>query len=417
MEQVARRRWVALPAVAAVCALIATGYRMLSAVNSVDLDVYRAAGHAVLTGGNLYDGTFTGDLPFTYPPFAALLVIPVALVPWSLAQWLWCLLSLLLLAALIRMSYPAARNLVVLLVLVVGWAMTVPVSDHLGFGQIGLLLTTACVADAVARPRRLRWLPVGLLTGLAGAVKLVPAAYVGGYLAGGRWKPLCWAAIGFAGGTLLGLAVLPRQTLTFLGSVVFGLADRVALGDPTRTGNQSLRGLLLRTLPAGAVPAVWVGLSAAVMVAGFFASRRAFRRRGQLAAVVAFALAVTLVIPVSWTHHFVWIIPAVGVLGVAVAGERRPRPLALAAMVVTALVALGRVTRLGELAAEAGLSWLAFLPQNALTFATLLLILALADPRRGDRTEAVTPAAAVPDESPRRSAPPTRIPQPPAPAD
>lgn len=39
----------------------------------VDLHVYRMGGAAVLHGGSLYRLRYAGLLPFTYPPFAALL--------------------------------------------------------------------------------------------------------------------------------------------------------------------------------------------------------------------------------------------------------------------------------------------------------------------------------------------------------
>ena len=44
----------------------------------VDLDVYRLAGR-VLEGGDLYN--LPGRLPFLYPPFAALLAVPLAVLP------------------------------------------------------------------------------------------------------------------------------------------------------------------------------------------------------------------------------------------------------------------------------------------------------------------------------------------------
>ncbi len=45
----------------------------------VDLDVYRLAGRVLLEGGDFYE--LPGALQFLYPPFAALLAVPLALVP------------------------------------------------------------------------------------------------------------------------------------------------------------------------------------------------------------------------------------------------------------------------------------------------------------------------------------------------
>ena len=41
----------------------------------VDLDVYRSAGATLLAGGDFY--ALPGPLPFLYPPFAALLAVPL----------------------------------------------------------------------------------------------------------------------------------------------------------------------------------------------------------------------------------------------------------------------------------------------------------------------------------------------------
>ena len=55
----------------------------------IDLEVYRFGVQAWLSGGDMY-GTLpeTSDhitLPFIYPPFAALVLLPLAVVPWSVA--------------------------------------------------------------------------------------------------------------------------------------------------------------------------------------------------------------------------------------------------------------------------------------------------------------------------------------------
>ena len=56
----------------------------------LDLDVYRIGSLTFLHGGDLYHGlppTSSGvALPFTYPPFAAVLLSPLALVPMAVAS-------------------------------------------------------------------------------------------------------------------------------------------------------------------------------------------------------------------------------------------------------------------------------------------------------------------------------------------
>src|SRR4249920_3356334 len=55
-----------------------------------DLFVYRYGGRAVLDGLPLYetDDPVTG-YPFTYPPFAAVTMVPLALLPMWLSAALW----------------------------------------------------------------------------------------------------------------------------------------------------------------------------------------------------------------------------------------------------------------------------------------------------------------------------------------
>ena len=57
----------------------------------IDLEVYRTGARVLLHGGNLYGQLpRLGDghqLPFTYPPFAALSFIPLAVLGYSTANW------------------------------------------------------------------------------------------------------------------------------------------------------------------------------------------------------------------------------------------------------------------------------------------------------------------------------------------
>jgi alpha-1,2-mannosyltransferase len=54
-------------------------------VHLVDLHVYRMGGYAVLHDMPLYSFRYAGQLPFTYPPFAALVFTGLAWLPWGAA--------------------------------------------------------------------------------------------------------------------------------------------------------------------------------------------------------------------------------------------------------------------------------------------------------------------------------------------
>src|ERR1700675_4955724 len=64
--------------------LAATGVWILAYSHQVDLSIYRFGGLAILHGPPLYDYGLTGRphaLLFNYPPFAAIVLSPLALLP------------------------------------------------------------------------------------------------------------------------------------------------------------------------------------------------------------------------------------------------------------------------------------------------------------------------------------------------
>src|SRR3954468_15082801 len=81
-------------AVAAVAPIVAHWLTNPPDQRLVDLDVYRSGGQAVLRREPLYASLTQPPqlLPFTYPPFAALLATPLALLSWPVAQWVWVVL-------------------------------------------------------------------------------------------------------------------------------------------------------------------------------------------------------------------------------------------------------------------------------------------------------------------------------------
>ena len=66
----------------------------------VDLEVYRRAGSVLLAGGNFYD--LPGPLQFLYPPFAAVLAAPLALLPATVVQIGWTAAGAVALVAILH---------------------------------------------------------------------------------------------------------------------------------------------------------------------------------------------------------------------------------------------------------------------------------------------------------------------------
>ena len=104
-----------------------------------DLFVYRYGGRAVLDGLPLYeaDDPVTG-YPFTYPPFAAVAMVPLALLPVWLSAALWTATSVGALAAVVvvarrALGRPTPGWLVALLTAAA--VALEPVWQNLAFGR------------------------------------------------------------------------------------------------------------------------------------------------------------------------------------------------------------------------------------------------------------------------------------------
>ncbi|MGH4028241.1 glycosyltransferase 87 family protein [Actinomycetota bacterium Odt1-20B] len=324
----ARRR---VPLAAGVCLLSFAAFwlaQRAAEVSMIDLMVYRAEGETVRAGGDLYAlRTTEAHLPTTYPPFAALLFTPLTLLDTAAMRTLATVGNLLLLVAFahlsLRLIAPRARVGAALWVAALAvWAE--PVWTTLRYGQINLLLAVLVLWDLTRRPGGPghRWAGVGI--GLAAAIKLTPALFaVFLLLAGvaeavrkGHWRPpvrhACVGAAAFAGATALAAAVLPYDSRRFWTRMVFE-AGRV--GFPEDTANQSLRGVLARLLHTPE-PGPWWAVGAAVAGAAGLGVAVAAALRGERDwAAVSCAATALLVSPVSWSHHWVWCVPMVLLLG------------------------------------------------------------------------------------------------------
>jgi alpha-1,2-mannosyltransferase len=308
----------------------------------IDLDVYRIGARAWLRGASLYErlpATPAGlRLPFTYPPIAAVLLAPLALVPVTVAGTVLTLVTIALAAAVLRLFLRRLflRRLFLrrlsLSPAAAGWLLPAalflePVRNTLSFGQVNVILMAMvafdCLADTPSWPR-------GVLTGLAAAVKLTPAAFVLFFLLRRDYRAAATAGLSFAAATGLGFALAGRDSARYWTSTVFQ-ASRV--GQPDYAGNQSLQGVLARAglsphAPAGL--AAWLVLSAAVLVVTGLGMRRALAAGEPCLALSLNAFAALLISPVSWSHHWVWCVPAILTLA-SLARRHRSRLAATAA--------------------------------------------------------------------------------------
>jgi alpha-1,2-mannosyltransferase len=290
----------------------------------LDLDVYRIGSLAFLDGGNLYHGlppTGSGAaLPFTYPPFAAVLLSPLAMVPMAVAAMVVTLASITLTGVTLREftrslssgPLPAGPRLSIWWLLPVALFLE-PVHSTLEYGQVNIALLALVSLDCL-RPDP-RW-PRGTLTGLAAAVKLTPAAFVLFFLLRRDRRAAATAAGSFAAATGAAFALDWHDSVRYWTQVI---TDTRRPGNPASAANQAISGLIAR---AGLDPQThagmiaWLALSAAVIVVTVLGMRRALVAAEPAWALSLNALAALLVSPISWTHHWVWAEPALLVLAV-----------------------------------------------------------------------------------------------------
>jgi alpha-1,2-mannosyltransferase len=290
----------------------------------VDLAVYLLAGKMFATGGGLYaDGwgsALAHPLPYTYPPLWAAIVVPISWVHWRIASLVWFAANVTVLVWIVRFSYRTflgtvdAHRRAALAVLVVVLAVTTPLGSVFWFGQVGILLTAACLADVV--PERTR-LPRGMLVGLATAVKLTPGIFIVYWVATKRWREAFTSAATCLGLWLFVAAIRPDLSRQFWTSVILR-TERI--GDAAFVSNQSVYGALVRA--GWSSRPLWAVLVVAVLVVGLLRAREAHRRGDELAAATLVGLASLVISPISWIDHAVWIVPASAI----VLGDGREAP-------------------------------------------------------------------------------------------
>jgi alpha-1,2-mannosyltransferase len=345
----------------------------------VDLEVYREGARSLLLGREVYDWLTGGPqwLPFTYPPLAALLGLPLLLVSFHAAGWMWTAIQLWLLWFSVGVAFRpflqrfGVRRWPVQGVVAGALLYTLPVSDGIRFGQVNAVIVALCLVD-LARPGRGRW-PRGSMVAIAAALKLTPGVFWVHWAVARRWRTLACSVSIAAAATALTAMVLPSASAAYWTDA---LLDPGRLGPNTGTSNQSLRGVLLRLgPPAGpALTLTWLALLAVVGAAGFALSARLDRLGEPVAVVAAVGMLAVLLSPVSWIHHLHWGIVVIG----AVLGDGRQRRRVATAGAGTVwlwlrlpwwgahMVVLGGVPR-----------WVARLMQNSYTLFALVALVAL----------------------------------------
>ncbi|MER7515779.1 glycosyltransferase 87 family protein [Streptomyces sp. NPDC126499] len=319
----------------------------LAHVNMLDVMVYRAEAETLRAGGDLYAMRATSaNLAMTYPPFAAVLFLPLTLVSVPLMRTLSTAGNLLLVVALVQLSLQLVRPALSRAGSLAGslaggrigsrlgsrlgsradlWRTTLwvaavvvwcePVWTTLRYGQINLLIAVAVLWDLTRREGS-RWAGVGI--GLATAVKLTPGLFVVLLFAAGlllwrrdrtlnQWLRTALTATGVFLVTTLTMALaLPADSRTFWTRTLF---ETGRVGHAEETANQSLSGVLARLMHTDAPGLWWVAAAALLGGAAMVLAVRAALRGDKAVAVIVTAFTALMVSPISWSHHWVWCVP------------------------------------------------------------------------------------------------------------
>lgn len=328
-----RRSWhraTSSPA-AAIATLVIVGLIVFYLVQSivayeVDLGVYRSGAAAAWKSPALYDTGYPPfGLPFTYPPFAAFVFTPLAFVPAPLAQFVFALISIGCTIAFcivcIRQYLPdlaprpelgALRDrirdrsaYVGSVAIVVAVLISDPLRVGLGFGQINTILALMMILDLVNRSGRL---PQGLLIGIAAAIKLTPLFLLVYFVATRRIRAAAVGVATFAVMTGIGWVAFPHASAEYWGGVAF---DSSRVGGVAYISNQSINGTLVRLLGGShAAQLPWLACAGIGAVVVLLVCRHLYSVVPDLCNASALAT-MLLVSPVSWTHHWVVILPLV----------------------------------------------------------------------------------------------------------
>jgi hypothetical protein len=300
--------WGVLAVQVAVVLVFALVYRPF------DLWIYLWGGRAVTRGLGLYAVQVRGNNWFTYPPFAAALFTPLTVIPPVLTGLAWELGTVAALAWSARACLQLAGYqppATVTAAITAAALLLEPVYHTLYLGQVNVFLLALVLADL---RRAAAGRPAGLGIGLATAIKLVPGLFIVFLLAARRTRDAARAAAVAAACAACGWLINPPASRLYWTRLFYD-SSRVSA---TYISNQSPYAALARILGGTSHVGPWyLAITAALALAGLATAARLARRRDWLAATALTGITSLLVSPISWTHHWVWALPALLTLWLA----------------------------------------------------------------------------------------------------
>ncbi|MEU1427046.1 glycosyltransferase 87 family protein [Nocardia sp. NPDC005746] len=316
-------RWAAVALLAGVAALaiqavvipLRASPQFGLLANQGDLEIYRSGALQVLHDASLYVAPVPPGGWFTYPPFAAIVFVPLALMPLVVAQLVVFVVSVVALWATLWRScrvlgYRGDLNLAVACI---GFALMAAelesVRGTLWQDQINLILMAMIVWDLTrSSTARFRGWTVGLATG----VKLTAVVFLPYLILTRQWRAAASATVMAAATAILAWFIIPADSGEYWLHAVHDV-DRI--GPVTHPFNQSINGVLANLWAPSTPPtALWLLLVAVAAALGYGAAVKAQRANQSLTAIVIVGLIACMAPPLAWSHHWVWIAPLLIIL-------------------------------------------------------------------------------------------------------
>jgi alpha-1,2-mannosyltransferase len=374
-----------------------------------DLDIYRTAIQFSSEGGDIYEFTWAHPMrpegfPFTYPPFAALVLRPLIWLPTAIVDHAWTIGTLVLVAAMsallvarlggttstwVGLSPSRSRVVALTSAAAIVMFLSLPVIHSVVLGQISLAITALAFFDASgAIPRRIQ----GLLVGIASAIKLTPLVFVPYFAVTRQWRQVAVSVSTFFAALAVAAALMPRESLTYWGSKLF---ETSRVGELWAAQNKSILGFLARWGPDGnAQRLLWVAFCLVVLGVALWRAREQFRA-GQLApAAIIVGCASVSVSPISWPHHQSWAILA----GLWLAFQRRPMFMLMGLLLLVSFMVWSPLMGLEVINQDASASTLLRVAREIPTL-SFLAICILGLPLKERLAEAATLRTPVPTNS------------------
>jgi alpha-1,2-mannosyltransferase len=288
----------------------------------LDLSTYLLGGsHAA--SDDLFTVTYPTDhLGFTYPPFSALLFAPFAHFPLRATEVVFSSINLAAIFGLIAVSLRAVcRTLSKRTVL--WWALALvlpvllfdPVRQTFLLGQVNIILALMVVADLTMDLP----IPRGILVGLAAAIKVTPIILIPYLFLTRQSRSGARAIASFLAAAVLAALVNSSTSWSYWTHYI---RDPQRAGMLSWIGNQGVLGATERMLGRTvATPTTFV-IVVSVGVVGLLIAAGAARRSSAVLGLLVVEATESLASPVSWSHHFIWMVLLVAWLALA---EDRPR--------------------------------------------------------------------------------------------